>query len=1066
MVKNRQKSTHKTNRSIPRIAYLFVLIIITMQISLVSAAWEFDNVKSYNPETKTATITNAFGLGETIAEVTLNSPQEVKVLPGNDVKVAEFTINNFNDYDDVFGTMEFYIYRSEIEVSKEFVYKYKTNEDISVDEYESQCSNRILGNGTNQEYNCKSIKTGSHIENQVVWNILDEKAQLKSGIITIGIFTDVSEGEEVEWIPNLFGKRIKEWAAFVGSIKFEFSEDVQQGGIVRVNNWEGIRFIVGGVGFNANFNLTGFSFHLAEEGTPARFSVMLAGVNASGAPDYTNLLSINTTIDTSQLGTSPTRVWYNVSMPSFILLAGTNYSIILNSSSVAGSNDVEIGINNSGSVYGTALPAFETWFSTNNGSTWAKSGTPTFDGFQIWGEPVNTIVILNSPEDNFISPINDIEFNCSAITGVGSNLVNISLYHNGTGTFELNQTSSITGITNTTIFTAPFIDGEAFSWNCRACDDNSDCSFALANRSVSVDTISPSVVIDFPVGQIESFAFGNTLDLNWTISDLNLNTCWFLYNGANTTVTCTDTGTTFTPVIGKQSLIMFANDTANNVASNTTTWTYGFLEQNVSFNNKVFETSSQKFQLNLSTDIDVLTIDSFLIYNGERDRSIASCDAEGNCTLINIIDVPLVSQANESENKSFFWSLSIFNGTDSINLNTSTRQQNVSKIHLEECGGDFNVVTLNFTAFDEQNLTIINPFLFDGDFNTWLGGGSVKRQSNISAGSVSSEALCLFPNATHSIDGQVTYDHPTSGKYVERNYWFQNDTISNVTQNIELGLLLSAQSTSFILKVQDTNILPVSEVLIFTERFYPGEGVFKIVQVAKTDDNGASVGFFETETADYRFILKQQATTVLQTNDQKIVGETAPFTLTFTIGEPEPPAWKGFEDVSQLEQSLTFNSSSSIITFVYSDTSGEFFSGRLQVLRLMSNGTANVVVCNKTSFQSSATLFCDLSLNKTGTYSAQGIITRDSDSFIDQLLVQIVIGINDFTDIAGDYGLFLGWLVILVSCFAFKFNEIAGIFMINVAVIGVNMIGLIHFGVVFISAMIALSIFIAVVLER
>ncbi len=155
-----------------------------------------------------------------------------------------------------------------------------------------------------------------------------------------------------------------------------------------------------------------------------------------------------------------------------------------------------------------------------------------------------------------------------------------------------------------------------------------------------------------------------------------------------------------------------------------------------------------------------------------------------------------------------------------------------------------------------------------------------------------------------------------------------------------------------------------------------------------------------------------------------------------------------------------------MVSFVYADTSGEFFSGNLTVQKIMSNGTPNLIVCSKISFQSSATLVCDLTGNETGSYSAQGIITRDSGTILRQVLFQVVFGIDEFSDIAGELGLFLGWFVILISCFAFKFNEIAGIFMVNVAVIGVNLIGLIAFGPVFITSMIALSIFIAVVLER
>ena len=63
-------------------------------------------------------------------------------------------------------------------------------------------------------------------------------------------------------------------------------------------------------------------------------------------------------------------------------------------------------------------------------------------------------------------------------------------------------------------------------------------------------------------------------------------------------------------------------------------------------------------------------------------------------------------------------------------------------------------------------------------------------------------------------------------------------------------------------------------------------------------------------------------------------------------------------------------------------------------------------------------------------------------------------------------GLFLGALIILVCAFAFNFNEIAAIVLINVAVIFVNFMGLIKFGNVFVTAMVGVSIIIIAVMER
>ncbi len=487
-----------------------------------------------------------------------------------------------------------------------------------------------------------------------------------------------------------------------------------------------------------------------------------------------------------------------------------------------------------------------------------------------------------------------------------------------------------------------------------------------------------------------------------------------------------------------------------------------FSIDNEQFNTDVFETSRQEFLLNINTLPSVLSVDAILNYNGTLFTATTTCSS-GLCQISTAIDIPLVL-TGEEENKSFFWEIFIFDGTNSFSTNVSSNDQNVTRLHLEKCDGTFTVQTLNFTSFDEQTESAVDPFMLDGSFEFWMGTGTIKRSNSISESSISSLQMCLTPTTeTLFLDGTIEYDEDSGANYTKRNYFFQEDEISNVSQDIKLGLLLAEDSTSFILKVQDRDILPVSDVLIFTQRFYPGQGEFITVQVSQTDDNGATVGFFETETVEYRFILKQNGETVLVTNKQKIVGESVPFTLTFTIGEDEGAAWEPFEEIGNLTSDILFNKTSNIVSFTYLDTSGNFELGRLIVEKVNASGLQNTVICSQTSTQSSATITCNLTGNSTGQYITRGIITRDGTS---TLVEQTSFAIEDFSTISGRLGLFLGWFVILIAVFAFKFNEVAGIILVNLAIIFVNLIGLIAFGYVFISAMVAISIIILVVLER
>ncbi|KKK60900.1 hypothetical protein LCGC14_3019740, partial [marine sediment metagenome] len=347
------------------------------------------------------------------------------------------------------------------------------------------------------------------------------------------------------------------------------------------------------------------------------------------------------------------------------------------------------------------------------------------------------------------------------------------------------------------------------------------------------------------------------------------------------------------------------------------------------------------------------------------------------------------------------------------------------------------------------------------DFNVWLGRGTVKRNNTFDESSIAELNLCIKQERTYFTDANIEYDEAIGTTYTQRNYFFQNDTINNSLKHVRLFLLPSTLSTSFIIKVQDDRILPLPDHLVKIQRFYPGTGGFETVQIVRTDDNGQSVGFFEVETVDYRFIVSVNNTLLLTTEKQKVKGESVPFTLTFTIGVDLGAPWQPYENITDLVFTLSHNKTTDLVVFQYEDLSGEFTSSNLIVQRLNSS-FENVVICNRISTQAAAILSCDLSGNQTGSYVARGFITRTEEF----LAGQLPFSIEDFTELLGLYGVFLGWFIILVSAFAFKFNEIAGIVMINLSIIFVNLIKLVSFGLVFITAIMAASIVIIIILEK
>jgi len=284
-----------------------------------------------------------------------------------------------------------------------------------------------------------------------------------------------------------------------------------------------------------------------------------------------------------------------------------------------------------------------------------------------------------------------------------------------------------------------------------------------------------------------------------------------------------------------------------------------------------------------------------------------SCSA-GLCNIYSNINIPLIT-SGESVNRTAYWNITVYDGTNSYSFNTEDEsfQQNVTRIHLEECGGIYTTPTVNFTAYYETNLTRINPFYITGTFDTWLGSGSIYRTSSFNEASTADLKLCITPtDRTQYSNAHIEYKFDNENiTFIPRNYFFQNKSLTNVSEEINLFLLEAEDSTSFIIKVQDQKLSPVAEALVYIQKYYPSDGTYRTVQIARTDSNGETLGFYETETTDYKHIIIKNGVTLLETTQQKVVGKSVPYTLTFTIGQALGYPWTSFE-ITQCFTNLTF----------------------------------------------------------------------------------------------------------------------------------------------------------------
>ena len=473
------------------------------------------------------------------------------------------------------------------------------------------------------------------------------------------------------------------------------------------------------------------------------------------------------------------------------------------------------------------------------------------------------------------------------------------------------------------------------------------------------------------------------------------------------------------------------------------------------YNATTTESSLEGFSINISVPSGVTLTSASLIYNNDPYTATVTSVSGDNYIISSQINIPIGTGS-----KSFYFTTTLSNG---LVQNLTSATQTVNALEFGLCGGSLTVPALNFTVWDEQNLSRINPFSFSGTFNYYAGGGTIKKNVSVTNSSTNQIVLCLASGSQLSIDSEIEYNQPSVNlSYITRSYYTKGLVVNGTIQNVKLYLLRSSSSTSFITKVQDLSLNPIVGALINIQRYYPGTNTFETVQVVKTDGNGKSIGFYETETVNYRHIIyNSDGETILTTSQQKIFGEEAPFTLTFTIGDNIGIPWANFIDNPNITALLSYNETTKLITYVYSDANSQVTSGRLNV-QLINQTSSNSVICDNSNTGSTGTITCDMSAYN-GTFIARSYITLDGQEKTTGLIVNVVV--NEIIDIMGNSGLFLGFFIILTVAMVGIWNPTVGIILVNAATILVNFIGLTSFSPLWIFAMLGISITLIALIE-
>lgn len=988
------KKRKKINRLEARRA-LFLCLAMFCIISILASsayAWEWDNVKSYDPQTKTATISNALGLGGTIAKVTLKTPQIYYVPAGDNVKVAEFEINNYDNYLNVFNNLEFLNLKKQLKKeTKNFIYKIKTTKSIPTTKYKDVCSD-TWANGT------LKCHPESYVENIYIdeWKEINPAEGLPKGISTIGIFTKVNVGDSVEWIPTLFGVKINEWAVYVQTAIDNFDDASLDASL-----WDTV------ITRTDTITETGGYVEIQGEGGDADHSLKTSNLTSKSTWDiFTQYSAVNITFHVTQFQTGGG----GNNKDRIIVTNGTTQGVLVEAVALYGAGQT---INDKyGYIRKVGTNQYYYDFDGQGERNTNMTGNISFR-LSVTTEPatadhwiqldwINATVEIPAPNIQLISPVNGYNSSIASISFNGTanyttNIANMSLYINGVRNFT-DTYSDTEAELNVTI--NGFTEGN-YNWSMDVVGDDNNIAWT-GNNSFNIDLSAPIVNITYPTNGASILISTEPSDIqyNFTASDLSLSNCWF-YNessSANVSLACGQ-NVTINLTSGYHNITYYANDSLGNLGTATATYFLNYVTADLNSSEAVFEFQNQTIKYLINASL-ISSLNSSLIWNGTVYPTTTSYNSSNGLLSASFLTPSFPN--NKTENVTFYFNYSL-NG---VIYNTANYSQLVVyitplQVEADKCTTLSPAMCWDFKNELNQSAEVNQTINYNFKFGV---SNSTQKSVYGTISPVTTFCLCVNSTAYNNYtlgEGEIVY---SKGGWADRRFYtFSTQRLSNETINNTLYMLQNEYATSFLFEFKDTSLAPYIEKYSALLRWYPDLDEYRSVEMAKTDDKGQTIMRVQTEDADYRVALYHQNGTLIKLlNAVRFACLSSPCSYSSII-EETPSDYTSFFNV---EANIVFNTTTNLWTLTYNDPTQNTQEMRFVVTRL--TGTSTFEICDNSASGYTGVITCDSS-GYTGTL--RGIAYRTASPEI--IIAQKTVDTSN-TVFKGTIGLFLSFILFLV----------------------------------------------------
>jgi hypothetical protein len=765
---------------------VLILVLSIFLIGFIGAATWDDRV-NYDEQKREYTITNTFGLGSEIGKIRLNTPQYHKVAVGYN-KVAEITLTNGGDWEEVLEGIElFYINDDEsyTEFNRQIDYKLQVPYDKPI--YETQCQEQNL-NGTPTNINCKEVQIGTRPSTKWIEfnNTLKENQK-----VTLGLFTDVQIGDRVEWIPIMYGHHLDEWASWTASLEVgllayweleELSGDAEDS----FGTFDGT--INTSIGYGAAGKIkNAYDFNRAGK-------------------DYINL---GNNINLTDSHNFSIQAWV---YPNFTSLGGE--IIFALGDGPAGNQGVKLYFTSNGDLYfgsggglignNTDYILNQTWshiiaiYTTNgtsyiylNGSRIDTTGSVGNLDATIYNTTIGANDGISAMEAYFSGIIDEVavwnrSLTASEVTDLWNSGTGIEFQEEGPDVDLLSPANATETTNNSVIF---------------ICNVTSGAS--ITNVSLIID----NVINETNISGVNNTNYIFPKSLNYARYEWTCESC-------NTNLACGN-----------------ATEFSLSIAP--------FIINSETYSNSTIEGNIEDFLINITLASGFQVSTANLIWNNTA--YAGTLDTTNDPTIIITRELVIPSVTSDT-NITFFWNITTDDGTSS---QSSEHNQTVQALTINNCTIN-SVVFLNLTMVDEEFQNVLNgttdntTIEIDVTISSLDQTSEVAKYSN-SFNETNPAGICLNINLSNGIeysyDATIRYE---ADDYANEYYNIQQGTLSNATipENITLFDLLGEDSTEFQITFKDSNFVAVEDALIQISRQYVSEGIFKTIEIPKTDSNG------------------------------------------------------------------------------------------------------------------------------------------------------------------------------------------------------------------------------------